>query len=168
MAGKGAFSDLDAAMLVHPDVVDIAVVPAIGLPANECGVFGKAAHASANPAAGVNALDAMILSFNSIMPCASISRARRVFTELSPTAAKRRTLCPTTAPANSMCEPLTMPTLTKLIQKVLNCFIGAGLATGARMEYKPDPLRYASMSGNMVLAGLMWPYEGHRTGSESI
>ena len=42
--------------------------------------------------------------------------------------------------------------LDELLQKVLNCFIGAGLATGARLEYKPNILRYASMYSNMTLA----------------
>jgi metal-dependent amidase/aminoacylase/carboxypeptidase family protein len=66
MARKGAFSDLDAAILVHPDAVDIAVQPAIACQQMNVEFFGKAAHASANPAAGINALDAMILSFNNI------------------------------------------------------------------------------------------------------
>jgi metal-dependent amidase/aminoacylase/carboxypeptidase family protein len=41
-----------------------------------------------------------------------------------------------------------------LLEKVLNCFVGAAAATGARLEYKPDPLRYASLRINMNLAQL--------------
>ena len=50
MARKGAFDDLDAAILVHPDSVDIAAVPAIACQQMNVEFFGKAAHASANPA----------------------------------------------------------------------------------------------------------------------
>ena len=45
MASKGAFSDLDAAMLVHPDTADIAAVPAIACQQMNVEFFGKAAHA---------------------------------------------------------------------------------------------------------------------------
>jgi len=154
MAGKGAFSDLDAAMLVHPDVVDIAVVPAIACQQMNVEFFGKAAHASANPAAGINALEAMILSFNSInslrQHIQSTARIHGIITD----GGKAANIVPDHSAGEFYVRAADDAYLDELIQKVLNCFIGAGLATGARMEYKPDPLRYASMSGNMVLAGL--------------
>ena len=39
-------------------------------------------------------------------------------------------------------------------QKVLNCFIGAATATGARLEYKWDELCYAPMLNNLTLGRL--------------
>jgi metal-dependent amidase/aminoacylase/carboxypeptidase family protein len=44
--------------------------------------------------------------------------------------------------------------LDELEQKVLNCFIGAAKATGARLEYRWDEQRYATMRSNMTLAQL--------------
>ena len=37
---------------------------------------------------------------------------------------------------------------------MLNCFQGAATASGARLEYRWDPLCYAPMQGNTVLARL--------------
>ena len=66
MAEAGVFDDLDATMLVHPS--DRTVVEAYSL----CGgkvVFtfrGKSAHAAAVPHLGINALDALLLTYNNI------------------------------------------------------------------------------------------------------
>jgi amidohydrolase len=154
MARKGAFSDLDAAMLVHPDVADIAVVPSIACQQMNVEFFGKAAHASANPAAGINALDAMILSFNSInalrQHIQSTARIHGIITD----GGQAANIVPAHSAGEFYVRAADDDYLDELLQKVLNCFIGAASATGARLEYKPDVLRYASMHSNMTLAQL--------------
>ena len=154
MARKGAFSDLDAAMLVHPDTVDIAVVPAIACQQMNVEFFGKAAHASANPAAGINALDAMILSFNNInalrQHIQSTARIHGIITD----GGQAANIVPAHSAGEFYVRAADDAYLDELLQKVLNCFIGAAAATGARLEYKPDVLRYASMHSNMTLAQL--------------
>ena len=154
MASKGAFSDLDAAMLVHPDVADIAVVPAIACQQMNVEFFGKSAHASANPAAGINALDAMILSFNSInalrQHIQSTARIHGIITD----GGQAANIVPAHSAGEFYVRAADDAYLDELLQKVLNCFIGAAAATGARLEYKPDVLRYASMHSNMTLAQL--------------
>ena len=154
MARKGAFSDLDAAMLVHPDVADIAVVPSIACQQMNVEFFGKSAHASANPAAGINALDAMILSFNSInalrQHIQSTARIHGIITD----GGQAANIVPAHSAGEFYVRAADDAYLDELLQKVLNCFIGAAAATGARLEYKPDVLRYASMHSNMTLAQL--------------
>jgi metal-dependent amidase/aminoacylase/carboxypeptidase family protein len=44
--------------------------------------------------------------------------------------------------------------LSELKDRVLNCFTGASVATGARLEYKWRDRTYAPMKNNMTLAGL--------------
>ena len=66
MVRRGAFEDLDAAMMVHPGGQDVAVVEALACQRLDVEFFGKAAHAAGEPQAGINALEAMILSFNAI------------------------------------------------------------------------------------------------------
>ena len=44
--------------------------------------------------------------------------------------------------------------LNELQPKVINCFRGAALATGARLKYKWDKLRYSAMKMNQTLAQL--------------
>jgi len=154
MARKGAFSDLDAAILVHPDAVDIAVQPAIACQQMNVEFFGKAAHASANPAAGINALDAMIYLLIILMPYVSRFRVRPRIHVLLRMAGRLLILYPPTAPANSMFAPPMMLTLTNCCKGFKLLHWPLPLPLGARLEYKPDVLRYANMLSNITLARL--------------
>jgi metal-dependent amidase/aminoacylase/carboxypeptidase family protein len=116
--------------------------------------FGKAAHASANPAAGINALDAMILSFNNINALRQHIRSTARIHGIITDGGQAANIVPDHSAGEFYVRATDDAYLDELIQKVLNCFISAGLATGARLEYKPDVLRYASMSSNMTLARL--------------
>ena len=64
---EGFFSDVDAALCVHPgsDYHDLTHREIACAPIR-IAFKGKASHASSNPQAGVNALDALILVFNAI------------------------------------------------------------------------------------------------------
>jgi len=44
--------------------------------------------------------------------------------------------------------------LDELKERVLNCFIGAATASGARLEYRWGEVRYAPMRNNLTLARL--------------
>jgi len=66
MADRGAFDSLDMAMMVHPGVHNAATTQALACQTLEVEFFGKAAHAAAQPEAGINALEAMLQSFASI------------------------------------------------------------------------------------------------------
>ena len=64
---EGFFSDVDAALCVHPgsDCHDLTHAEIACAPIR-IAFKGKASHASSNPQAGINALDALILVFNAI------------------------------------------------------------------------------------------------------
>jgi amidohydrolase len=66
MADRGAFNNLDIAMMVHPGVHDTATTQSLACLALQVEFFGKAAHAAARPEAGINALEAMLQSFTAI------------------------------------------------------------------------------------------------------
>jgi metal-dependent amidase/aminoacylase/carboxypeptidase family protein len=66
MAEKGAFKDLDVAMMVHPGNHDAAVTEALACQGLDIEFFGKSSHAAGRPEAGINALEAMIQSFNAV------------------------------------------------------------------------------------------------------
>ena len=44
--------------------------------------------------------------------------------------------------------------LDELKERVLNCFVGAATASGARLEYRWGEIRYAPMRNNLTLARL--------------
>jgi amidohydrolase len=64
---EGFFNDVDAALCVHPgsDYHDLTHAEIACAPIR-IAFRGKASHASSNPQAGINALDALILVFNAI------------------------------------------------------------------------------------------------------
>jgi amidohydrolase len=154
MTSKGAFSDLDVAMLVHPDNIDAATIFALACQQMTIEFFGKSSHASANPAEGINALDAMILSFNNInalrQHIQSTARIHGIITHggIAPN------IVPDYSAGTFYVRAMDEAYLDELIQKVLNCFVSAATATGARLEYKQDELRYATMRNNVSLAQL--------------
>ncbi|MFC1984769.1 M20 family metallopeptidase [Chloroflexota bacterium] len=154
MAERGAFNDLDIAMMVHPGTRDTAITRALAVHTLSVEFFGKAAHASARPEAGINALEAMLQSFTAInslrQHIKSTARIHGIITDGGQ--------APNVVPAHSAGMFLVRAEddvyLDEIKQKVLNCFIGASTASGARLEYKWSNTRYAPMRNNMLLAQL--------------
>ncbi len=154
MAEKGAFDDIDVAMMVHPGVSDTATTRALAAQTLSVEFFGQAAHAAARPEAGINALEAMIQSFTAInslrQHIKSTARIHGIITDGGQ--------APNVVPAHSAGRFIIRADdntyFAELKQKVLNCFIGAATASGARLEYKWSSVHYDSMRNNLVLARL--------------
>ncbi|HEY8542682.1 MAG TPA: M20 family metallopeptidase [Pseudothermotoga sp.] len=62
----GVFKDVDVAMMIHPASMSTGFDIAYAIRRFKIEFFGKSAHAAADPAKGINALDAMVLLFSSI------------------------------------------------------------------------------------------------------
>lgn len=60
------FDDIDAAMLFHPGTENRILWGTLALDALEVTFFGKTAHAAGAPHLGINALDAVIQTFNGV------------------------------------------------------------------------------------------------------
>ena len=154
MAERGAFDGLDVAMMVHPAGVNASAINAIACQTLNVEFFGKAAHAGAKPEEGINALEAMVLSFNAIdslrQHIKDKARIHGIITDGGE--------APNIVPAHSAGEFIVRAEddryLDELKERVLNCFVGAATATGARLEYRWGDVRYAAMRNNMTLARL--------------
>jgi amidohydrolase len=66
MVDRGAFRDLDAALMVHPLDDNYYLAESLAMDSWEVEFFGKSAHAAAAPWDGKNALDALILTFTNV------------------------------------------------------------------------------------------------------
>lgn len=66
MARNGAFEGVDAAVMLHPFAHDVADHPFLGRRQLEVTYHGVAAHASAQPHRGRNALDAVVLGYQGV------------------------------------------------------------------------------------------------------
>ncbi len=66
MIEAGAFDDAAAAMMIHPSTQDVVDPTIIAISHLDVSFHGKAAHASAHPQLGVNALDAFVQAYVNI------------------------------------------------------------------------------------------------------
>ncbi|MFZ9885487.1 MAG: amidohydrolase, partial [Ilumatobacteraceae bacterium] len=66
MARKGAFRNIDAAMMIHPADADLARMNAIAIQNLFVKFHGLAAHAAVSPHKGKNALDAAVLGYMNV------------------------------------------------------------------------------------------------------
>jgi amidohydrolase len=154
MAQRGAFNDLDAAMMVHPGTQNRAVTSALACQGLNIQFFGQASHAAGSPEKGINALEAMILSYNSInslrQHIESTARIHGIITD----GGQAANIVPAHTAASFLVRADSEAYLSALKQKVVDCFKGAALATGARLEYRWDELYYAPMLNNLTIGKL--------------
>ena len=152
MAREGAFDGVDAAMMVHPAGVDLATMPSIALGEVDVVYHGEAAHASAMPERGVNALDALVTAYQSIAQLRQHIRATErihgIFTE----AGEAPNVVPARAAGRFYVRAADATELAALKGRVADCFRAGSLATGAELEtvwVEPD---YLEIRTNWPLA----------------
>jgi amidohydrolase len=154
MAGRGAFDNVDVAMMVHPGVNDVAITRALACLALEVEFFGKAAHSASRPEAGINALEAMINSFVAINSLRQHIDDKARIHGIITDGGEAANIVPAHSAGSFLVRAEDDNYLDELKQKVLNCFIGAATASGARLEYRWGETRYAPLRTNLTLAQL--------------
>ena len=150
----GIFEGVDVAMITHPSVLNVLTVDALACVSLEVEFLGKSSHAAARPYEGINALEALLLSFNSInslrQHVKEESRIHGIITD----GGEAPNIVPAHSAAKFLIRAHDNDYIDELKEKVLNCFKGAALATGAKLEYKWGERVYAPMKNNMTLAQL--------------
>ncbi|HEY92793.1 MAG TPA: M20 family metallopeptidase [Dehalococcoidia bacterium] len=151
MADRGAFDNVDMTMMVHPGVCDVATTQALACLSLEVEFFGKAAHAAARPEAGINALEAMLDSFVAINSLRQHIKDKARIHGIITEGGEAANIVPAHSAGNFLVRAEDDSYLDELKQKVLNCFIGAATASGARLEYRWGNIRYAPLRNNLAL-----------------
>lgn len=148
MARNGAFSGLDAAMMVHPADADLIRMDAIAIQQADVTFVGRAAHAAAAPHQGRNALDAAVLGYMNvaalrqhIMPT---ERIHGVFLK----GGDKANIVPAEAVMQWMVRSPTIASLQPLKQRVIACFEGSAVACGCTVSSDWDNVTYADMIDN--------------------
>jgi amidohydrolase len=154
MAKRGAFDSLDAAMMVHPGSHNAAVTPALACIALEVEFFGRAAHAAGHPEAGINALEAMLLSFAAINSLRQHIKDKARIHGIITDGGDAANVVPAHSAGNFLVRAEDDAYLDELKEQVLDCFVSGATATGARLEYRWGETRYAPMRNNITLAKL--------------
>ena len=151
---RGAFTDAQAAMMVHPapmDVVDPSIIA--------CSMFhvhytGKAAHASAFPEHGINAADALTLAQTAIgllrQHIRSTDRIHGIITH----GGDAPNIIPAQTEAKYIVRAKTLDELDSIKEKVRRCFEAGALATGSTLEIVGGDKPYAEHRSDMEIAQL--------------
>jgi len=159
MARRGAFHDIDAAMMTHPWHRDSAPWDAAGLIIAEAEYFGKASHPTAAEA-GINALDAMFISFTAYaalrQQILSASGGPRQYSSgYIVKAGIGAHIIPDHTKAHLVALAWTDDSLKDLLDRVHNCFKAGEIATGARLEFNYDfDNRYRTLRSNRIMSQL--------------
>ena len=154
MAERGAFKDIDIAMIVHPSSHDLSSARALACITLEVEFFGKAAHAAARPEEGINALEALILSFNGINSLRQHINERARIHGIITKGGDAPNIVPDHTAGTFLVRAVDEAYLEELKVKVLNCFQAAALATGAQLQYAWKEY-YAPLRANTTLAGVL-------------
>jgi amidohydrolase len=154
MVKAGTFKEIDVAMIVHPNLRNMVDIQALACSSLEVEFFGRPAHAAAQPYEGINALDAMILAFTSINSLRQHIRSEARIHGIITDGGEAPNIVPVHSAAVFLIRAPDNEYLAELKEKVLNCFTGASVASGARLEYRWRDRSYAPMKNNATLAGL--------------
>jgi len=154
MVERGAFDNLDAAMMVHPGAHNGALTTALACASLEVEFFGRAAHAAGHPEAGINALEAMLLSFTAINSLRQHIKDRARIHGIITEGGQAANVIPDHSAGNFLVRAEDYAYLDELKERVLDCFVSGATATGARLEYRWGETTYAPMRNNLPLARL--------------
>lgn len=150
----GAFSDVDAALMVHPAARNVIGGSSSAREALEIVFKGRPAHAAGAPHEGINALDAVIQTFNGfnalrqhVLPDV---RIHGIISEggVAPNIVPERAVIRLYVRANEA------DYLETVVEKVKNCARAGALATGAEVQFRQTAKRYQNMVNNSVLSAL--------------
>ncbi|MCL5961433.1 MAG: M20 family metallopeptidase [Chloroflexi bacterium] len=135
MIERAAFDGIDAAMIVHPGTKTRVVTRALASATIEVEFRGKSAHAAARPEDGVNALDAMILSYNNINALRQHIRRDARIHGIITSGGEAPNIVPSYASGRFFVRAEDDLYLDGLLEKVLDCFRGGEKASGARLNF---------------------------------
>ncbi|MGJ7560649.1 M20 family metallopeptidase [Brevibacterium casei] len=147
---RGAFTELDFALMAHPAPVDVAEARPFAVAHWHVEYTGRAAHAAAYPERGINANDAFLVAQTAIgllrQQLPPSVRVHGVMTNggEAPNAIPEKTEGRWYVRAETTEELLTVE------QRVIDCFEAGALASGARLTITPESRRYAEMRTDEV------------------
>jgi len=151
MARAGAFEGVDAAMMVHPAGDDLTSMRTLAVTEIEVVFHGRAAHASAAPQEGINALDALVLAYQAIAQLRQHIRSSERVHGIITDGGQAPNVVPERAAGLFYVRAATLAALAPLRERVLACFEAGARAAGASFEVRTIGEDYADMRDNPPL-----------------
>jgi amidohydrolase len=151
MIDAGVFDGVDAAMMFHPASYTLVGRGSLAITEVKIEFHGKPSHAAASPEKGINALDAVIQTFNGINALREhIKDGARIHGIIADGGLKPN-IVPEYASAEFYVRAVETDYRDELLEKLRRCAEGAALATGARLEFSEVGHAYKAMKPNRPL-----------------
>ncbi len=142
---RGAFTELDFALMAHPAPVDVAEAEPFAVTHWHVEYTGRAAHAAAYPERGINANDAFLIAQVALgLLRQQLPKTVRVHGVMT-NGGEAPNAIPEKTEGRWYVRAETSEQLLELEQRVINCFEAGALATGASLSITPESKRYAEM-----------------------
>jgi len=154
MARAGAFEGVDASMMVHPAGVDLVTMPCIALGECVARYHGQSAHASSMPERGVNALDALVLAYQSIAALRQHIRPSERIHGIITDGGQAPNVVPEHAAGRFYVRAANAAELAPLKRRVEGCFQAGAAATGARLDLAWQEPDYLELRTSWPLAAV--------------
>lgn len=152
MARAGAFEGIDAALMIHPAAVNLPAMPTIGVAEVKVIYHGRAAHASAQPHQGINALDALVLAYQAIGNLRQHIRASERVHGIITDGGQAPNIVPERAAGYFFVRAANAQALDALKARVLACFEAGARATGCGLDVQWDDVDYLDLNTNGPLS----------------
>ena len=155
MAEKGVFDELDAVLGIHPAEVSGVGGGSLALSQYYVCFSGRAVHAADSPERGINALDAVIATFNNVNALRQHVRDDARIHGVILHGGVSANMVPDYAEAEFLVRSADETYQSELVERFKCCAEGAAMASGAKLELKQIRLPYQATKINSALQGLL-------------
>ena len=162
MARRGAFEDVDAALMIHPSGVNLESMPCLAVSELDVVFEGRASHASAMPEHGVNALDALMIAYQAVAALRQHIRPTERIHGIITDGGQAPNIVPERAAGTFYVRARSGAELAPLKERVAGCFRAGAEATGARLDLRWSEVDYLELRDAAPLA------EAYRRNAESL
>ena len=152
MAEAGLFDDCDIALMAHPYYAYEKSGSSLAIDAVQFEFHGKSSHAAASPHEGINALDAVIQTFNGINAFRQQVRSTVRIHGVINSGGQAANIIPDYASAQFYVRAATRKELNILTQRVIQIAEGSALQTGCRLVTSNYETSYDEMVTNESLS----------------
>ena len=147
----GAFDDIDVCYQMHIEAFNNINCKALAMDSIEFTFKGVAAHAASHPHMGVNALDAVQLTFAGINALRQHVKSDVRIHGIVSDGGEAANIVPEKASCKFYIRASERSSLNEVTKKVINCAKGAELMTGAKLTYRNFENPFDNIINNKVL-----------------
>jgi len=153
LADAGIFNDISAAMMFHPASKNMVTRGSLASLRLIVEFYGKTSHAAASPQEGINALDAMILTFNSINAIRQHLEIKDRIAGIITHGGDAANIIPGYTSAEFSIRGESEKRRAQVLNKVIASAEAAAHATGCKLKYEAMP-GYSEIVPNPTMAHL--------------